>query len=680
MEAKSFLSNLSISTKMNAVQAVALVVLFMISITSFTTWVKALFVEDNIATVRQINTQTLAVIEAYNEVLQTNVIRISNVLRQSLPQNYTLDKTERIGISGIQTPVLRAGNQVLNLNYDVADSFYASTGTDATVFVRDGDDFVRITTSLKNESGARAVGTRLNREHPAYNGLLANRTFTGKAYIFGRNYMTNYSPILDASGSVIGALFVGRDFSVEKESLRKKIMDIKYGENGYMFIVSSGSADMGALMIHPALEGKNLYDEKDAKGLAYIRNIVEQKQGVISYWLTPSGSKAARETIAVFDTAPEWEWVIVSELDVDYINDKAGRVRNLVIIGALILGALLFLSSFFSARYWIERPLASLLGAMEQIAAGRLNISITERGNDEVGKLLRATNVMVSKMRSALQSIQHSSQQLADHSAHLVGVANNVADQSEQQNDAATAMAQSIEEMNSNVVHVSENAKQADQISVESDRISGEGATVIQRATDSMTAIANSVRGASEVVNALGHESRAISTIVNVIREIADQTNLLALNAAIEAARAGEQGRGFAVVADEVRKLAERTSSSTQEISELVNRILNGTTNAVASMESGVNKVEEGVSYAVQAGDSIAGIRQSSNQVTAAVSSISNALVEQSEVIVAISHNVEKIAEMSDQNSRLAKESAQYAAELEKLAHTLRKDISHFSI
>ncbi len=681
MASKTSFSDWSIATKLNVVQFVALAVLFVVAITWLTTWMTKIIVEDNTETVQQINRQTLNMIQVYNDTLEKNIARMGNVLKESLPSGYTLDTTQHVAVAGTPTPALKAGGETLNLNFAIVDRFTATSGAVATVFVRDGDDFVRITTSLKKEDGERAIGTRLDRDHPARAALLANKPFTGKANLFKRDYMTYYLPMQDASGTIVGALFVGLDFTSELASLRQKILEIKFGKSGYMFVLDAGK-NPGMMIVHPTLEGKNLYDEKDINGVAYIREIVEQKNGVLSYWFAnpAAGETTAREKIAVFDTIPQWNWIIVSSLYHEDLAVEAVRVRNHLIVGAIILCALLFIVVFITSRRWVARPLTEAVTAMEQIAEGRLTIAIPERGNDEVGRLLAATNVMAGKMRSALGDIQNAAQQLADNAERLVSTANEVAGQSAQQSDSASTMASSIEEMNANIVHVSDSARQANQISIDSDRVSSEGAVVIQQAADSMTRIAGTVRTASDAVSTLGQESQAISTIVNVIREIAEQTNLLALNAAIEAARAGEQGRGFAVVADEVRKLAERTSSSTQEISALIRRILDGTTNAVASMEAGVHQVEEGVSYAGQAGGSIDSIRQSANQVTAAVTTISHALTEQSSAISEISRNVEKIATMADQNSQIARESAQCAAELEHLAHTLRERISHFSI
>ena len=681
MELKTSFDNWPIALKLNVVQSLALATLFVITIVWLTTWMVRIIVKENAATMQQVNYQTLNMVQNYDEGLEKNIIRINNIFKESLPSRYMLDTTEHVIVGDTRTPVLKAGGEVLNLNFAIVDRFTAISGAVATVFVRDGDDFIRITTSLKNENGKRAIGTRLDHEHPARATLLANKPFIGKVNLFNHDYITHYLPVQDASGAIVAALFVGLDFTSELESLRQKILEIKLGKSGYVYVLDAGK-DPGTAIVHPTLAGKNLYDEKDINGLPYIRTIIEQKSGTLTYWFANSaiGETVARKKVAVFEFFPQWNWIVVSGLYHEDLATDAIYVRNSLIVGAIVLCILLSAIVFVTTRRWVSQPLAEAITAMEQIAEGRLTIDIPERNNDEVGQLLAATRAMADKIRCALSDIHNAAQKLADSSGQLLGTANEVARQSAQQSDSALAMASSIEEMNANIVHVSDSARQASQTSIDSDHISSKGAVVIQQATDSMTRIANTVRTASDTVQALGQESQAISRIVDVIHEIAEQTNLLALNAAIEAARAGEQGRGFTVVADEVRKLAERTSDSTQEISALTRRILDGTTNAVENMQAGVRQVEEGVSYAEQAGESMTSIRQSANQVATAVTTISHALTEQSETIAEISRNVEKITTMADQNSQVAKESAQYASGLEQLARTLREHISHFSI
>jgi hypothetical protein len=335
--------------------------------------------------IEEINRQTLNMVDVFNDTLEKEAGRLGRMLEATLPPGVAFDESASVTVAGAATPVLRAGETVLNLNLDAVDRFTATSGAVATVFARSGGvgggNFIRITTSLKKENGERALGTLLDTAHPARAALLAGQSFTGKARLFAREYMTHYLPMSDEAGRVVGAL--------EKES-------------------------------------------------------------------------------------------------------------------------------------------------------------------------------------------------------------------------------------------------------------------------------------------------QSISTIVRVIQEIAEQTNLLALNAAIEAARAGEQGRGFAVVADEVRKLAERTSNSTQEINGLIQRILGGTTDTVMRMNAGVRQVEEGVIYAAQAGERIGSIRDGAHQVSDAIMAITQALVQQSSAITAIAQNVESIAHMADANSQMAQDSARLASELEKLAQTLQQSIRRF--
>ena len=195
-----------------------------------------------------------------------------------------------------------------------------------------------------------------------------------------------------------------------------------------------------------------------------------------------------------------------------------------------------------------------------------------------------------------------------------------------------------------------------------------------------MNSIADTVRQASGTVEQLGRESEDISTIVNTIKEIADQTNLLALNAAIEAARAGEAGRGFAVVADEVRKLAERTSQSTHEIGAMIERIQHGTRAAVASMNQGVDQVAGGVELAAAADAAINRIREGAAQVTTAVATITAAIQEQSNASASVAQGLEKIAGMTERNTTDAQQSAAAAEELNAVAAQLRSTVEQFRV
>ncbi|MCL2344702.1 MAG: methyl-accepting chemotaxis protein [Desulfobulbus sp.] len=663
---------------MNVIQAMTILGLFIVAIIALSIWLNSVFLRQGIDQIKRTNQQAVDMIETVRVSLEKATERLIQTLQVDFSGEFALRADETIEVGSAKTPALTLNGKALNGNVAPFDRFTANTTAVGTLFVRQGDDFVRIATSLKKEDGTRAMGTPLGAQHPARELLLAGKTYIGKARLFGRDYMTHYRPILSASGQVVGALFVGLDFSEQLVDLKKRLQNIRLFETGYIFAMDA--ANKGAFVLHPTKEGKSLWDAQDSNGVYYIREMVEGKEGVVYYLFPKPGETEEYQKIAAFTSMPAWNWVIASSIYVDELKVQTHAVRNRLILGAVALCILLCVTVFFSSRRWVTRPLMEAVEAMRRIASGDLTVSVEQRSGDEVGQLLEATNKMTRDMRATLSDIHAASFRLAEKSAELSGSATQVATQSGRQSDAAAAMASSIEEINANIVNVSENANHANSVSEESGHVSSQGAEVIGQAVASMTRIAETVRAASSAVTTLGQESKAISAIVSVIREIAEQTNLLALNAAIEAARAGEQGRGFAVVADEVRKLAERTSASTQEIATLIGRIQAGTEGAVTSMDSGVHQVEEGMVYAENAGASIANIRDSASQVNAAVTSISHAIGEQTTAIAEIARNVEKIASMSDDSSVMAKQSAEHAAELEKLAESLRTRVAGFKI
>ncbi|MCC7269612.1 MAG: methyl-accepting chemotaxis protein, partial [Rhodocyclaceae bacterium] len=276
--------------------------------------------------------------------------------------------------------------------------------------------------------------------------------------------------------------------------------------------------------------------------------------------------------------------------------------------------------------------------------------------------------------------IQSGSGNVSAAAASLAAASLQINEGSQKQSESASSMAAAVEQTTVGVDQIAEHAREAHAISSEAGRLSEEGHEVVGRTVVEMKQIAESVEQSAKLIEELGQHSDQISAIVSVIKDIADQTNLLALNAAIEAARAGESGRGFAVVADEVRKLAERTAKSTQDIATMIEAIQGGTRQAVASMRAGVERVADGVELATRAGEAMDKIKTGALRVLRSVSDISLALKEQSAASTEIASNVERIAQMAEENNAAVSETTSTAHELERLAAGLQQDIRRYKV
>ena len=385
------------------------------------------------------------------------------------------------------------------------------------------------------------------------------------------------------------------------------------------------------------------------------------------------------KTIQGFDDHVEFNRKIAEATTQDAL---ASAERGLKISLATILAALLIVGTvgMILARE-IRFRMNRFRDAISHVNASldftsRLSISRM----DELGLSADAFNKLLDRLQGNLKSIADGALSVATAANAMATTANQVATASHQQSEAASTMAATVEQMTVSINHVADRSQEANRLSSESGQLAVSGEQIIGQTADDIHDIAATVDQAAGLIHGLEQHSQQIANVVQVIKEIADQTNLLALNAAIEAARAGEQGRGFAVVADEVRKLAERTSASTQEIAATIDTMRSGAANAVTSMHGVVAKVAQGVERAQQANESIKQIGQSSRNAVGMVEEISEAIREQGSATNNIATQVERIAQMSEESSAAAGNSAESAQQLDRLATDMQHVVAAYRL
>ncbi|MFM0076860.1 Cache 3/Cache 2 fusion domain-containing protein [Paraburkholderia sediminicola] len=594
-----------------------------------------------------------AMITLFDKALSAEVDRSMSLFASFLPAAYTLDDSQKVDINGVATPTIKAGDKVLNMDFSIPDQFLERSGAVATVFARSGDDFVRVTTSLKKQDGSRAIGTLLDRKAPAYGLIMANKSYTGLAALFGKRLITQYRPITDASGRVIGALFVGVNVDKEIQSVQDGISKLKIGDSGYYFVVNaSKGADRGKLIVHPAAVGQNA-DNANAP----YQQMLDMKEGQLEFSSADAtlGERNARDKFVSFITVPEWQWLVGGVAPRDEVMEDVVATRDeFLLIGFALVGvfAIVFL---IAVRRLVSRPLDEAAKASERFASGDLSVRVGKGANaraDEIGRLMQSIDGIGEGLARIVSQVRNSSTDMSAGTEKIVTGSGNIAARIATQASSLEETAASMEQITSTVQQNADHAAQANTLVTNAADAAVEGGRAVERVVSTMGEISRS--------------SQKIAEITSVIEGIAFQTNILALNAAVEAARAGEHGRGFAVVASEVRALAQRSAASVKEIDGLIAA-------STATVQSGFRIAEE-------ASSTMQGIVQQVGQVRAIMAEISVASREQSGGIEQVNLAVTQIGEATQQNATIVGEAELAAAELRDQAARLAQVVSVFKL
>ena len=363
------------------------------------------------------------------------------------------------------------------------------------------------------------------------------------------------------------------------------------------------------------------------------------------------------------------------------LNEEEASTR-FMIVGISILLLIIIAATFLVLFSKVIPPLNELLLSLKDMntGSGDLTRRLPHQGNDEVGKIVGEFNRFVGQLQAIIVDVVRSSTQLNKTAEGLLDVVSDAEKGMIKQQDETVHVATAMNEMSNTVQEIARNASQAAEAAEQADKEALQSKQVVSQTKQAISALADEVEKATQVIHQLETESDNIGTILDVIRDVADQTNLLALNAAIEAARAGEQGRGFAVVADEVRSLASRTQDSTQQIKEMIERLQSGANNAVQVMESGRTQAQENVQQAMQAEESLEVITKAVGTINDMNMQIASAAEEQSSVSEEINRNIHNISQVTEQTSRGVQQSTELCGEVSEESNQLQTLMKKFRV
>ena len=556
---------------------------------------------------------------------------------------------EQIVVSGTPARQLSFGAYQVGNDYSMVDELTRIMGGTATIFSLTGSDFIRISTNVQRE-GQRATGTKLASGGLAYQQIMQRQAFYGQVDILGSPYLTGYEPIFDDNQQVIGIAYVG--YSADLNVLDVTLSKIKLLERGFVTL-------------------------RDSKGNIRLH----------SKHVSPAQIEQALAN-------PDGDWIVTSypfkkwgyELIVAYSKDEErqivlGKITSLL-LKVMLGGAFILLCVYFLVSRIVGQPLQNFIQVIHNIASqdGNLTVRFSESGNDEFTAMARGFNQLLVKLQQTIQSIGHATKGLVASTRELTLIAEQSTSLADKVTRQTRTVTDSVKNLQNNSHEVAGNIGKANDAAQHADSETNRSVQALDTTIAQIRAQADQINHSVDVMQSLAQSSNEISGVLEVITNIAEQTNLLALNAAIEAARAGEQGRGFAVVADEVRSLASRTQRSTTEIRAMIERLQQGSKEATSIMLSNKDNAGETVNSTQQAGQ-ILRVALSSVSKIYELNEQSLALAKQQiQTTSHISQDLASIHELGSNNAAYASQVNEHCRNLKAVVANIEQNLVQYKV
>lgn len=480
---------------------------------------------------------------------------------------------EAVFVKDTQANQLFLGDTPQANAFSLVDGLTDIMGGTATLFSKTGSDFIRVSTNvIKNEQ--RAIGTKLAPTGKAIQKILKQQAYYGAVDILGSPYLTGYEPMYDASGSVIGIWYVG--YSADLNVLENAIEQSHVLTDGFVAL-------------------------RDAKG-----NIRMHSSHVSGQDVTDALANNSNWDIEIVRYSP-WGYDIVLAASVSEKSSMVASAVLAVVLKIVVASAGVLLTVFFLVKYIVGKPIEEFIGVVNNLSSGDgdLTFRFQASSKDEFGAMAKAFNALLAQLQETLQSVDEATDRMLAKSESLNTTAGQANESVRRLSSETRNIDSAITMLQQNAETVSTNIRSSSEAALTADTDTRRSVQVLSETMKDIESQANDVDTSVQVITELAQASEEISGVMEVIRNIAEQTNLLALNAAIEAARAGEQGRGFAVVADEVRSLASRTQSSTEEIRTMIERLQQGSRVASEKMQQNKETAYKTVESTRHAGESL---------------------------------------------------------------------------
>ena len=652
----------SILVKVSAIIALVLAIC-MTCFVFYTSHVLEREIKDGVVTtVKQNVALAMDTVELFNKDNVNNAETLMSVFKELVGKISVDHQMSKTGNYEALELVSQGG--ILNNNYDIIDKFSrASNGGISTVFAKSGDSFLRVSTSIKQPDGSKAVGTLLDKSSPVFKSVMNKDRYVGVVKLFGHNYMSIYEPIVNGN-DVIGILYVGYDFTNGLEELKKTFASMKLGEHGYFSIFNTKTNKFD---IHPNQAGKELSGELKVT----MDNITKEREG--AKLVVADGV----ERIAAFKPFDKLDWILLGSAITDDFLTPLKVVSKNFIIASIIVTLLLIIVSILLLKKMVANPI-DRLGANLNAITSDFTLKIPIYGKDEIAKISNDINDFIERIRVLISDTKNLSSENSS-------VANELSSTSLQTGKRVEESTQIVEETNQRCKSMQESMKESLAIAQAGKDDLQKASTHIKTATEAIRSLSSQIVDSANVENQmagkieqLSRDAEQVKSVLVVINDIADQTNLLALNAAIEAARAGEHGRGFAVVADEVRQLAERTQKSLTEINATINVIVQAINDSSEQMGINSKQIQELTHVASDVEKTINDMSATMNNAIAMSDKTMQDYIATGKNVNEIMDGISEINQISSENARSVEEIASAAEHLNKMTDALNTKLSVF--